>query len=164
MLWIQQVTIIWTKATRGAPGARDRNQRPRAFPMLTPSSDVAMSFEMYRMDEADGFVPRRLEAQSFDTTMSPTSDLAIRRRLDESVALRLNYNPYVGQPMRPNSKSVVIRSGETAQLRTNGRYAGYYGQHYTELVFNAALGPDLHPEVFLRREPTHVLDIRADLF
>lgn len=163
MLWIQCVTIIWTKATRGGRGAETRNRLPRAFPMLTANADAATSWELYQLDESDAFTPRLVEARS-ESRLVRVGDLSVRPGSSGTVLLQLRYNPYVGKPERPSSPSLRIRPGETAQLRTNGRFAGHYGQHYTEVCFNAAFGGDLDADVFCARTPGKVVDVRADLF
>ena len=131
--------------------------------MLTAKADAAMSWERYRLDESEAFTPRILEARS-ESHLVQIGDLSVRSDPSGSIRLQLSYNPYVGKPRRPTSPALLLQPGETGQLRTNGRYAGYYGQHYTEVCFNAAFGDDLDASIFCARAPTKVVDVRADLF
>lgn len=163
MLWIQCVRIMWTKATRGGRDAVARNRLPRSFPMLTPTASALMSWEFYSLDESDGFTVRLIDSGN-ETSLTRVEDLSVRPGAKGAVRLQLNYNPYVGKPERPNSSPVLILSGETARIRTNGRYAGYSGQHYTELCFNAALGEKLGADIFTVGDPAHTLDLRENLF
>ena len=131
--------------------------------MLTANAGAAISWERYRLDESDAFTPRLLEARS-ESQILDINDLSVRPGPSGTVRLQLRFNPYVGKPNRPSSPSLYIQSGETAQLRTNGRFAGYDGQHYTEICFNAAFGGDLDVDIFCARTPSKVVDVRADLF
>src|SRR6187200_2207862 len=47
VIWVQQVDIVYTKASRGAPQATVRNRLPRAFAILG-SGDDAFYFEHYK--------------------------------------------------------------------------------------------------------------------
>jgi hypothetical protein len=131
--------------------------------MVTANGTAMLSWEIYRLSESDSFTLRLVESGR-ESSLTSVGDLSIRPDGPGAIRLQVNYNPYVGRPQRPASTPLMLQTGETARLLTNGRYTGYSGQHYTEICFNAAFGNDLDPEVFLRQEPAKVVDIRANLF
>ena len=163
MIWVQQVDILYTKESRGAPQSTERNRLPRAFAMLGTGDD-AFYFEHYELLEWKDFVP---ELQEGSTAVSPPrskNSLAIELS-ENSLTLGLTWKSSIGQPRRHNKpKALTIKPGQTARLSINGRYTSYSGQTYTEATYNVAFGDSIANDVFITAEPDSVFDLRADLF
>lgn len=163
MIFVQQVDIIYTKASRGAPQSTVRNRSPRAFVMLGTGDD-AFYFEHYKLLESKDFVSELQDRSSAASPPKRKNSLAIESS-EDSVTLGLIWNGSVGQPFRRNKpRALTIRPGETARLSINGRHASYSGQFYTEATYNVAFGNSISNDVFIKAEPDSVFDLRAELF
>lgn len=163
VIWVQQVDILYTKASRGAPQATVRNNLPRAFVMLGGGDD-AFYFEHYKLLEPKEFVSS-LQEQSRAVSPPKRKNSLVIELSENSVTLGLMWNASIGQPRRENKPRVAtIKAGQTARLSINGRHASYSGQFYTETTYNVAFGDSLANDIFLKAEPDSVFDLRADLF
>jgi hypothetical protein len=163
MLWVQQVDILYTKASRGAPAATTRNQLPRAFPMQL-SAGQFYGFQYYKLLEWSDFVPTLEKRESASSPPNREGDLVIEAAGD-SVQLGLRWNQAIGQPRRRDRLSALtLTKGQMARLIINGRYTSYSGQFYTEATYSVAFDDVLKPDVFLTSPQPVVLDMRADLF
>jgi hypothetical protein len=163
MVWVQQVDILYTKASRGAPQATVRNRLPRAFRIYTAGEDV-FYFEHYELLESKDFVSTLQDRSSAVSLPKRKNDLVME--LSENIlTLGLIWNQAIGQPRRQShSGAVTIKPGQTARLSINGRYTSYSGQIYTEATYNVAFGDRISNEIFTRADPDSVFDLRADLF
>jgi hypothetical protein len=158
---VQLVEILYTKKSRGAPGATRRNALPRGFPL---ASQTPYHFERYRLFEDDDFVPRRIEIVTGATPPREQRDLVINDDHNR-VTLGLLWAHSIGLPPRRNQpQALVIHRGETACLIINGRYTNYSGQLYTEATYNVAFGDAVPSDTFAAMTPSACLDMRADLF
>jgi len=163
VIWVQQVDIVYTKASRGAPQATVRNRLPRAFAILG-SGDDAFYFEHYKLLESKDFVSNLQERSSAASAPKHKNSLVIELS-ENSVTLGLTWNGSIGQPRRQNKpRAVTIKRGQTARLSINGRHASYSGQFYTEATYNVVFGESIANDVFVKAEPDFVFDLRADLF
>jgi len=162
-LWVQQVDILYTKASRGAPQATVRNRLPRAFVMHV-AGEPAFAFAHHRLLEWNDFQPVLQETGTAAAPPRGQNDLVIGASGDV-VTLGLRWRSSIGQPARHDRpKAITLRPGQTARLIINGRYTSYSGQVYTEATYNVAFGERLPDDVFLASEPADVLDLRAELF
>jgi len=162
MLWVQQVDLLYTKKSRGAPAAAVRNRQPRAF--LVHDADTEYFFERYSSAEWEDFQARLVESRSPGSAPRKENQLVVSLTSSRAV-LGLRYEPSVGKPSRRGVVSAItLVPGETARLYINGRHTSYSGQHYSETVYNVAFGSDLAANVFLVRKPDAVFDLRESLF
>jgi hypothetical protein len=163
MVWVQQVDILYTKSSRGAPAATARNKLPRAFSMQT-SGHARYAFEHYRMLEWEDFVPKVTESGTVPSAPGHQGDLVIEAS-EDIVRLGLRWNRLIGQPRRyAQLNAMALRKGQSARLMINGRYTNHSGQFYTEATYNVAFSDTLRPDVFLGLTQPLLLDMRADLF
>jgi hypothetical protein len=162
VIWVQQVDILYTKASRGAPQATVRNHLPRAFVMHGGAD--AFYFEHYKLLESTDFALNLQDRSSAASPPKRKNGLAIELS-ENSVTVGLIWNASIGQPRRENKlRAIVLKPGETARLSINGRHASYSGQFYTEATYNVAFGNSISNDVFIKAEPDSVFDLRADLF
>ena len=163
MVWVQQVDILYTKASRGAPQATVRNRLPRAFVMYSVGEDT-FYFEHYKLLESKEFVSTLQDRSSAISLPKRKNDLVMELS-ENTLTLGLMWNQAIGQPRRQsNPRAVTIKPGETARLSINGRYTSYSGQIYTEATYNVAFGDRISNEIFTRADSDSVFDLRADLF
>jgi hypothetical protein len=163
MLWVQQVDVLYTKTSRGAPQATVRNQLPRAFAMMV-GTDTAFAFERYTLSEWRDFFPVLIDSGTAISLPHHQNNLVIAESRD-AVTLGLVWNNAIGQPPRRDQPAAItLKSGQTARLIINGRHASYSGQVYTETTYNVALGKHLEANVFTAAEPITALDMKANLF
>jgi hypothetical protein len=163
MVWVQQVDILYTKASRGAPQATERNRLPRAF-ALRSAGGHAFYFEHYKLLEAKDFTANLEECLNATAPPHRQSDL-VMELAENGLTLGLIWNNLIGQPRRRDKpRAITIKSGQTARLSINGRYTSYSGQIYTEATYNVAFGDTISTDVFIKGEPDSVFDLRADLF
>ena len=162
MIAIQIVQIIWTKASRGAPRANARAALPRAFTFEQARAPYVV--QQFVMNEAQDFKPVRTRQDASPGTSHREGALTV---MLENGLLILGFKPVVGsgKPRRePRSRMLSLNPGETARVLLNARHSSTAGQHYTETIYNVALGSELAPDVFTRAAPTHVIDMLEDLF
>jgi hypothetical protein len=163
VLWVQQVDVTYTKASRGAPGAARRNALPRAFAMHV-AGDAPFAFERYVLRERDGFVPVRREAATSASAPGRQNGLTLSAAAGR-VTVGLRWSPFAGRPpRRPVPRALELYPGQTARLFVNARHASYAGQWYAETTYNVAFGPALAPDAFTAARPGAQLDLRANLF
>jgi len=161
---VQIVEILWTKATRGAPGANERSALPRQF-ILSGEGD-AYVVEHHRLAEWEGnFAPQPVRVETRQSVPGSEGELRIARGRDGTVRLGLDGTPYGGQPRRaPLADGLVLKPGGYVRLLVNARHTSYSGQWYSERVFNVAMGEQVSGSRFLLAEPDQILDLRANLF
>jgi hypothetical protein len=163
MVWVQQVDILYTKASRGAPAAAARNQLSRAFPIQLSGGDQ-YGFDYYKLLEWSDFVPTLEKTENASSPPNRQGDLVIDADRG-AVKLELRWNQAIGQPpRRAKLSALTLLKGQVARLIINGRYTSYSGQIYTEATYNVAFADSLKPDVFLDSSEAAVLDMRADLF
>jgi hypothetical protein len=162
VIWVQQIEILYTKASRGAPQANVRNRLPRAFVMQ--GGNDAFYFEHYKLLESKDFVANLQDRSSAASPPKRKNGLTIELS-ENSATVGLIWNASIGQPRRENKLSAIrLKPGKTARLCINGRHASYSGQFYTEITYNVAFGDAISNDVFMKAEPDSVFDLRADLF
>jgi hypothetical protein len=166
MLVLQIITIIWSKATRGAPRAKERTVLPRSFAIdaleLIEEDCVVHCVEMA---ESASFVPtQRIEARVLPQ-ISTYGALRIRRIDDENYELALSQGSLGGQPQhRPGPRTLRLQAGQYARLMINARHTSYSGQYYSETIYNFCFGKRIPRERFLQPKPDLELDLKVDLF
>lgn len=162
-LVIQRVSILYGKLHRGMPGSQKRADLPRAFALWPdPRANVFQCHTFHAFDSLD-FVHRAEECR--DTRV--TGDRVRIGCLSANVGraeLVLDIRS-LGKPMKRGSHAPLqLAAGGWARLITNGRFVDSHGgQHYEEDTYNVGLFAELDDEIFLRTEPSAVLDDRADL-
>lgn len=162
MLVIQLIHIQWTKATRGAPRARERSAIPRRF-MLSGERGPCV-IERHAFSESNGFAPAPPRVKVLDAVPRACEALLLLAPQADGT-VQVGFGSYGGAPARrPRPQAMRIAPGEWGRLAVNARHASYDGQWYTETVAHLAAGDRIAPNRFLDGEPTHVLDLMADLF
>lgn len=162
MLLVQVVEILWTKATRGAPRSNSRAALPRFFEFS--GSGASCIVQYYRLAEWSAFAPQLFKQESLHSPPSVVGVLKISVEGAESVSLGISGTPNLGQPKRfPIPTAIELRSGQSARIILNARHTSYSGQHYSETVYNVALGDELSGVRHLRTVD-HLLDLRQQLF
>jgi hypothetical protein len=163
MVWVQQVDILYTKASRGAPAATVRNHLPRAYPMQTNGVGVFF-FERYKLLEWSDFAPTLEGSEQALSVPDRCGDLVIEAS-EEGLKVGLRWNSAMGRPKRHDKpNAITLSGGDTARLIINGRYASHSAQVYTEATYNVAFGDSLTPDVFVEMRDPALLDMRADLW
>jgi len=163
MIWVQQVDILYTKASRGAPAAAARNRLPRAFPAHHSGGD-SYRFEHYRLLEWADFVPALERSERASTPPGNQGNLMLEPA-QGIVKLGLRWNHAIGEPPRRDQPSAIsLPKGKVARLIINGRSTSYSGQIYMEVTYTVAYDDVLKPDVFVKSQVTAELDMRADLF
>lgn len=163
MLAIQEVEILWTKATRGAPRSNERAQLPRAFPFAAESN----VFVIQRLSLAEWRKAFAVETREIWTKPDiPTTVGALRIQSISEHAFKIGF---LGTPAgQPRRKAVLalctVPAGCWARITLNARHASYSGQHYSETTYNIACGEIIAVDRFLQASPDIDVDLRADLF
>jgi len=163
MLVVQMIEILWTKATRGSPGADRRVALPRALPVDV----VAGPYFVHRFQMAE-WRDFELSLVASETKPSPPEDehvLQIAVAPEGGYLLGLSGTPHAGQPLRhAKNRAIRLEDGAFARLAINARHTNYSGQYYSETIFNVACGADIPRDRFLSRPPNHLLDMKVHLF
>jgi hypothetical protein len=162
MIWVQQVDILYTKASRGAPLAARRNKLPRAFPMH-PRSPDPYAFEHYKLLEWADFVPT-LEERKSGAFYPPKQNSLVIEPSGDGIRFRLRRNRLHKPHRRDNPSALVLVKGRTARLILNSRSSYKSGPIYTEATYNVAFDGAIAPDVFVVAGEPLLLDLRVDLF
>ncbi len=131
MIIAQLVEVLWTKASRGAPAAAERNRLPQALPLTPGSEGQVYLFRHHRFDEKDGFAGVQLDGREAAQPPRREQELLLELHSDGTLILGLRHTLATGKPPRherPQLLSAVL--GEHAQLVVNGRHTSYSGQWY----------------------------------
>jgi hypothetical protein len=167
-LYFQQVTIWWTKASRGMPQAAVRAQLPQCFP-LSAAEIAALGAQggihAVTMREEEGFVPRA-DVQSLPDKARLTVGAVTVETEDSGVHLRYRYTPMVGAPDRSKRPPIefMVASGQRARIIYNGRFSGYSIEWlYKLMVITVAVGIAPSAELFTAK-PNHQVNDLAELF
>ncbi|MCZ8256272.1 MAG: hypothetical protein O9327_11465 [Polaromonas sp.] len=163
MLIVQVVEILWTKATRGAPGSNLRAALPRQFAI--DLMDSPYTLQHVRMAEWEDFSPRLVKREVKSFVPRIEGALAIQEDGNASFRLGLIGNPLGGKPYRyPVNQAVMLKPNESARLVINGRHTSYSGQWYSEYVYNVTSGTVIVADRFLRKAPDHEFSLAGHLF
>ena len=163
MLIVQVVEILWSKATRGAPGANLRAELPRQFAIDLMEAPYVLHH--VRMAEWEEFSPHLVKREG--KTSVPRIEGGLPIQADEHAFFRLGLigNPSGGKPYRhPVNQAVTLKPDEFARLVINGRHTSYSGQWYSEYVYNVASGSTMVADRFLRGAPDHEFSLAGILF
>lgn len=160
MIAVQIVTIVWTKATRGAPRSNERAALPRAYAI--PRNDAPYCVQYHGMHEGNGFRPL-MHTEHRGETVRPAEDVLLFQLIDPAtLQVGLSSN---GQPYRaPVSRAFDLRPGEYGRLATNGRHASHSGQWYTETICHVAFGDGIPADRFIASAPDCEYSQMAHLF
>jgi hypothetical protein len=164
MLAIQIVTVQWSKRSRGGDAAAVRNRIARAFLLKSHAGSLnVIDRRGFAEDGAGGFVAR---VDSTGPAPQPpcNSDGLLLQMCDGHLLVGFEWDLHRhGMPRRERKRrAAVLRPGESAQLRVNGRHAHYHW--YTQHTFNVAWGCGFDEDVFVGRAFDHVVSFEAHLF
>lgn len=178
---IQHVRVVWTKASRGNPGATRRNAVPNGFEVPAAALTAAEAVAVHRVliDESVEF--RRVDEpiETFDGDgVIEVGCVRVRREGEgegEGARVRFEYGGG-GLPKRervtaggkwvPLREDVCLLSlGQWARIEWNARFVtASNGQWwYERITVNVALGATT-PDLFAASSPTAVYSQLADLF
>jgi hypothetical protein len=167
MVIIQQITVVWTKKSRGAPWATRRNRVPKAI-SFTPA-DCNCLYECYGFAEAYDFKQELITRQILDQIPHKLSDLLLEYQNNELV-IGTHWEQSWEKPARYD-KTAALRliMGQYGRLLVNWRHLLYdYGDEsihwYSQDIWNIAIDDHPTPDLFIFREPDQLCDLRAHLF
>lgn len=93
---VQQLSIHWSKVTRGAPAATRRDALPRALPWIP--AFAAYSYRHHAFDEWNDYLQRLVEEDTSDRVPRTCRDLSLT--LDgERLSLRIHWTDLMGSPI-----------------------------------------------------------------
>jgi hypothetical protein len=168
-LYIQRVIVIWTKESRGMPGAELRNRCPQNF-RLSNVECHALTNEGYIlviMREVDKFVPAHSIELYKQESKKELPAVTIRQPKNVTPVVKYEYNTYlVGAPDRSNRPAISceVKPGELIRVKYNGRFSEPSNEWYYQLnVSNIVFANQVKPEMFMAK-PDHVIEDMADLF
>lgn len=167
MLYVQHVTIWWTKASRGMPQARVRTQLLQAFPLMPAEISAlgAGGIHLVTLREEDGFTPRVEVRPLPDQGRISVGALAVQRT-PEGIHLDYRYTGMTGAPDRSHRPPIEldVAAGRRARVTYNGRFSGYGIEWlYKQSVITVAVGIRPSADLFTVT-PDHCVEDLADLF
>jgi len=160
ILAIQRIRTIWTKVSRGAAGARERNAVPKALPLppVQPGEALPLIEHDVTFRESDYFSNPVQTIISFDSGDSLTYGCLRTKRSIHSVQLTWEYRPDdAGAPLRhPEPKDLfALQAGQWARIEYNGRFGHDDGWLYEKTVLNIGLMPFLSVNLFIENPPQY---------
>ena len=173
---VQHITSRWSRAYRGGPRARIRNQVPEAalleFPTEWPGNHPLIIHELdysfFQMGHDQGNEARhaRLRGDSLGEPFGLGSVWI--RNGDGKLTVDYHWTAADGAPERHTRKGVLeLQPGEWGRVRYNARMSRDWDQrewHYEKHVFNFGLFPIVDPEVFLNTDPVKIHSEMAQLW
>jgi hypothetical protein len=164
VLVVQVVTILWTKATRGAPRANERVSLPRSFVIELGTGECLV--QQHRIAEWEAFSPMLVESGKSLSLPGGIEGLYVTRETDLTYLIGILGTPYFGQPKRRAIQNALkVTSGKYARIIVNARHTSSEGsQSYSETIYNVACGEEIPANRFLQGSPDHELDLKANLF
>ena len=166
-LYIQQVTIWWTKASRGMPQAQVRAQVPHTYPLAPEELRELGTGGIHRLTlrEEEGFAPHG-EVHALPSITRITVGAVTFEPTATGVHLRYRYNSMLGAPDRSHRPPIaldVVR-GRRVRIAYNGRFSGYSIEWLYKLeVITVTVGIPLSADLFTVA-PDHTLEDLAELF
>ena len=117
------------------------------------------------MVEWRGFAPELVQLECSTAVPSSVEVLRLQAVGSDAMVLGVLGTPHHGQPPRlAILEALRLLPGQWARISLNARHTSYSGQHYSEMVFNVALGETIPGNRFIAGAPTHELDLQANLF
>src|SRR5262249_31713878 len=133
MLAVQIVSVSWTKASRGNPGAAQRNRIPRAFPLLG-KMDGSDFIERHQFREAaSGVFQEAPCSHEVLPLLSVQMDGLLLELTGGKLRVGFKWTEHLhGMPPLPREvysravkgQAFVLSAGDSLQLRINGRHGG----------------------------------------
>ncbi|APR76442.1 Hypothetical protein A7982_01789 [Minicystis rosea] len=164
MVVIQQISVTWSKAARGAPAAVLRNALPRSLPLIPAMG--AYVYQRHSFFEKKGqYVHRLIEETSLDHL--PRTTRSIEHLLvPAGLSVGVVWTAYDGQPRRRSRpEALLLPPDGLGRVITNGRHTtSRGGQYYTRDVYNIALVQHAEEDLFMRGTPMAICDFQANLF
>lgn len=163
MVVVQHIRVVWTKASRGAPGAVVRNAVPAAV-LIETAPLAPWVFHSVHFLERSGFKPESQHQFTRETHRERDRGLLLEL-LPDGLHVGFRWEPGVGQPPRHERREAFTLSvGGYARVIVNGRHAPDEGHWYTQETYNVVFGDVVDVDTFTARPPTEVLDLRETLF
>ena len=165
-LYIQRVFIVWTKATRGMPGAAQRNHCEVCFGLS--SDDVNLlalgeSVSQVVLREEDNFVPRQSAVPLPYTHKLDWRTVSIKRPNQGEVVVRYKYiNFLVGAPDRSHRPAIscLVAPDQLVRVEYNGRFAEpCTNWYYVRSIFNIVRTAVPTQDMFLAPPRHHLSDL-----
>jgi hypothetical protein len=164
---VQQVRTIWTKKSRGGPGAVRRNVVPEAcaIPLKQiPERGIELIHHEVTFREKDAFA-KPIHKVTINTTLRPLAVGCVAIHIGaDHVTMEFQYRAdCAGAPNRGWAQRIIpLAIGEWGQIAYNGRFApGWHGDWwYEKTVVNAAIVDHLSDHLFTGESPTY----RYELF
>jgi len=168
---VQRIVTQWTKASRGAAGARRRNAVPEAFELtvVVKPAEAICYHHMVTCCESRNFDPQHTVFWSEAVTPLPP-------HMGTRCGLRLSYvdqsleveatggmSPWLINPKSQLRNSFRLRQGQQGRARWNYRLVGADtgNWYYEKTVFNIAFITDLARDCFVRQQPHFFVDRMA---
>jgi len=165
-IYVQQVVIHWTKATRGMPGAAQRNHCAICFELS--ADEVKMlaldeTVSQVTLREADDFVPQQSVVQNASLHKLDWRTVAIKQPKPDEVIVRYQYIDFlVGAPDRSHRPAIscLVTEGQLVRIEYNGRFAETgTNWYYVHCIFNIVRIATPTQEMFLAPPAHHLSDL-----
>jgi hypothetical protein len=165
---VQRITTAWTKRSRGAAGRELRARLPAAYPL--PDGAIVSRSHCVLHEIA------RSEASAYGERFGVAFDEQPKSRIRGPSAVQLTYKEAgleialqaadkdTGRPTRARMPPKLVRSGEFATVRFNGRFAGYDFNWYEDKIIHIAFEMTPCRGLFLEASAAFVMDARLDLW
>jgi hypothetical protein len=161
---IQEVVVLWTKASRVEPLRSRLAGLPRVFPWSGPPSVGACAIQRIGFSERDGFLAGHEEWRRLDGCIGQEGGVAWRA---QDGALRIDYSyerSRVGLPQRcAVTRTGLLLPGQWGQVCYNGRIPDRASTLWVfcERAFNIAWLDDVADAPFPAAVPTWRIEDRG---
>jgi hypothetical protein len=169
-VFVQAISTIWTKASRGAPQAAARNQQPDAFALADYHLEQLLAGECYHhvvIHEDDGFRPRSSMRAFTSHTRWRWPGVSIQfLNSDKAVVVRYKHESWQGAPNRSHQPVVKyeLLPDKLLRVKFNNRDAGPWDEWWYHLhVFNILRTESPSVDMFVA-EPAKCISDLAELW
>ncbi|MFO0589778.1 MAG: hypothetical protein U0441_19720 [Polyangiaceae bacterium] len=163
MVLLQHILVRWTKRSRGAPRAAQRNAVPSAVPVSIERLDKWVIQEVSFHENTD--FRRKMERQRALHDYEEEGRCLTLRTDHDGLHVGFRWSVYVGAPRRPDRpEAFLLKQGDYGRVVVNGRQAEESTHVYSLHTYNITLAEAPAEDTFTAREPDQLLDLRAKLF
>lgn len=158
MLLVQHLKTRWDKSIRGAREGEGRRRIPEALSFSAPELPELGEVWLQRL-----WAQNKGEWESEPAWKLVPDEKLLFRIFHSSLHVVIKADQVEVQRQESSVPIVVLRRGDSAQVRLQGRQASSSHSWFEKHVFNFALLERYDPEVFRLRAFTHTYDDLPDL-
>jgi hypothetical protein len=170
MILVQEITTVWSKASRGGPLAAIRNAVPETYPLAffaVSPPQVSCLYHTIGFDEANDFAYPKEQLVSYTLTQELRFGCVSISPMGDQVQVIYTYDMGCGgAPQRYGLPQLAfsLPLNQWGQILYNGRFPEEYTWTYRKYVYNIGVFDRVDKNVFVQLPPKHRQDRLVDVW